>query len=380
MTEVAGGAAALPAELQGAMLGFVEELKAFRTDIEAKLKEQDSRMTMIDRKSAPRHRTPLARAAEIEAPHQKAFAAYLRRGDDSGLRGLAVEEKGLTSFDGGFMASPAISDRVQNALRLSGSLRNLATVVQVDGGAFETIVETEALGSAWARETAAETDAGNVDRVIIPVHELAAMPKASQRLLDDAAFDVEGWIAERIADRFASAEAAAFIAGDGADKPEGILHVPQAAIDSNLHDVIGTMETASPTQIVADELIDMVYALGAGYRANASFIINSKVASMLRKMRDSDRRFVWSDSLAAGEPARLLGYPVMVSEDMPEPASGKAAVLFGDFRAGYTIVERPDLRVLRDPFSAKPHVLFYATKRVGGGVVDGRAIKRLNFA
>ena len=380
MTEVARGAAAAPAELQDAMLGFVTELKAFRTDIEAKLKEQDTRMSMIDRKGALRHLTPLAHAAENEAPHQKAFAAYLRRGDDSGLRGLAVEEKGLTSFDGGFMASPVISDRVQGALRLSGSLRNLATVVQVDGGAFETIVETEAPGSAWARETAAETDAGNVDRVVIPVHELAAMPKASQRLLDDAAFDVEGWIAERIADRFASAEAAAFIAGDGVDKPEGILHVPEAAIDSNTHDVIGTMSTASPTQIVADELIDLVYALGAGYRANASFVINSKVASILRKMRDSDRRFVWSDSLAAGEPARLLGYPVMVSEDMPEPGTGRAAVLIGDFRAGYTIVERPDLRVLRDPFSAKPHVLFYATKRVGGGVVDGRAIKRLNFA
>ena len=379
MTEAAQGAAA-PAELQGAMLGFVEELKAFRTDIETRLKEQDTRMTMFDRKNAQRNRSPLAYAAETEAPHQKAFAAYLRRGDDSGLRGLAVEEKGLTSFDGGFMASPVISERVQGALRLSGSLRNLATVVQVDGGAFETIVETDALDSAWARETAAETDAGNVDRVVIPVHELAAMPKASQRLLDDAAFDVEGWIAERIADRFAGAEAAAFINGDGDDKPEGVLHVSEAAIDSDAHDAIGTMSTAAATKIEADELIDLVYALGAGYRANASFVINSKVAALLRKLRDSDGRFLWADSLSAGEPARLLGYPVLVSEDMPEPAAGRAAVLFGDFRAGYTIVERPDLRVLRDPFSAKPHVLFYATKRVGGGVVDGRAIKRLNFA
>lgn len=379
MTEAAKGVAA-PTELQGAMLGFVEELKTFRTNIETRLKEHDTRMSMIDRKNAPLYRTPLAHAAETEAPHRKAFAAYLRRGDDSGLRSLAVEEKGLTSFDGGFVASPAIGERVQGALRLSGSLRNLATVVQVDGGAFETIVETDALGSAWARETAAETDAGNVDRVVIQVHELAAMPKASQRLLDDAAFDVEGWIAERIADRFAGAEAAAFVNGDGDDKPEGVLYAAEAAIDSNAHDAIGAMSTASATKIEADELIDLVYALGAGYRANASFVINSKVASMLRKMRDSDGRFLWADSISAGEPARLLGYPVLVSEDMPEPASGKAAVLFGDFRAGYTIVERPDLRVLRDPFSAKPHVLFYATKRVGGGVVDGRAIKRLNFA
>lgn len=379
MTEAATGAA-VPAELQGAMLGFVKELKAFRADIETKLGEQDKRMSMIDRKTALRNRTPLAVMAEVEAPHQKAFAAYLRCGDDSGMRGLAVEEKGISTFDGGFLASPVIAERVQNALRATGSLRSIATVVQIDGGSFESIVETDTLGSAWAREAAAETDAGNVARVAIELHELAAMPKASQRLLDDAAFDVEGWIAGRIADRFAAAEAAAFLTGDGVDKPVGVLEAPQVAIDSDSHQGVGTLAAASATKIEAYELIDLVYALAAAHRANAAFVINSKVAAMLRKMRDSDGRFLWADSLSAGEPARLLGYPVLVSEDMPEPASGGAAVLFGDFHAGYTIAERPDLRVLRDPFSAKPHVLFYATKRVGGGVVDGRAIKRLNFA
>lgn len=123
-----------------------------------------------------------------------------------------------------------------------------------------------------------------------------------------------------------------------------------------------------------------IYALSPGYRANATFVMNSKIAARLRRQKDADGRFLWQDSLSAGEPSRLLGYPVMVSEDMPEPAGGGAALLFGDFRAGYTIVERPELRILRDPFSAKPHVLFYASKRVGGAVTDARAIKRLNFA
>ena len=367
-------------DLNTAMLGFVEELKGFRNHIETRLKDQDNRMSMFERKTALRGRTPLSTAAETEAPHQKAFAAYLRSGDDSGLRGLAVEEKGLSSFDGGFLAAPVLAERVQNALQAAGSLRSIATVVQIDGGSFETIVEAEGLASAWEYESASETSAGNIARMLIELHELAAMPKASQRLLDDAAFDVEGWIAERIADRFAAAEAAAFINGDGNDKPMGVLAATEVAIDSGDHAGVGTMSTASATTIEADELIDLVYALGAGYRANASFVVNSKVASMLRKMRDSDGRFLWADSLSAGEPARLLGHSVLVCEDMPEPASGGAAVLFGDFRAGYTIAERPDLRVLRDPFSAKPHVLFYATKRVGGGVIDGRAIKRLNFA
>ncbi len=130
----------------------------------------------------------------------------------------------------------------------------------------------------------------------------------------------------------------------------------------------------------ADAVVDLVYALGARYRANATFVMNSKTAGAVRKMKDADGRFLWSDGLAAGEPARLMGYPVLIAEDMPDIAAGAFAVAFGDFRAGYTVAERPDLRILRDPFSAKPHVLFYATKRIGGDVSDFAAIKLLKFA
>ena len=128
-----------------------------------------------------------------------------------------------------------------------------------------------------------------------------------------------------------------------------------------------------------DPIIDLVYALGAEYRANGTFVMNSKTAGTVRKLKDADGRFLWSDGLAAGEPARLMGYPVLVAEDMPDVAADSMAIAFGDFGAGYTIAERPDLRVLRDPFSAKPHVLFYATKRVGGAVSDFAAIKLLKF-
>jgi HK97 family phage major capsid protein len=129
----------------------------------------------------------------------------------------------------------------------------------------------------------------------------------------------------------------------------------------------------------ADALVDLVYALGARYRANGTFVMNSKTAGAVRKLKDGEGRFLWADSLAAGEPARLMGYPVLLSEDMPDIGAGTFAIAFGDFRAGYTVAERPDLRVLRDPFSAKPHVLFYATKRVGGDVTDFAAIKLLKF-
>ncbi len=211
------------------------------------------------------------------------------------------------------------------------------------------------------------------------------MPKASQRLLDDSAFDIEGWLAGRIADKFARAEAQAFIIGDGVDKPKGVLAPsgggqwrPGAGATWAMSRPAMTADFAATN--ASDAIVDLVYALSADYRANGAFVMNSKTAGAVRKMKDADGRFLWSDGLAAGEPARLMGYPVLVAEDMPDIAAGAYAMAFGDFRAGYTIAERPDLRVLRDPFSAKPYVLFYATKRVGGDVSDFAAIKLLKFA
>ena len=391
MTEVkaaanAGAGAGAPADLKDAMLGFVGELKSFRDNINNRLQAQEERMTLLDRKTALRGRSPLSTEAEAEAPHQKAFAAYVRSGEEDGFRGLALEEKAIAVADGGFLMPHQVADTVQSALRSAGSLRAIANVVQVESLTYEMLVETGDTGTAWSNDVAAtiETGNANIQRVAIPLHELSAMPKASQRLLDDAAFDVEAWLAERIADKFGRAEASAFITGNGTDKPRGILTTPGGALTLDDPTRIGTIDTGAPGELDPGDpmgkLLDLIYGLNAGHRANATFVMNSKVASSLRRARDADGRFLWQDTVTAGEPARLLGYPVLVAEDMPEPVSGGCALLFGDFKAGYTIVERPDLRILRDPFSAKPHVLFYATKRVGGAVTDGRAIKRLNFA
>lgn len=387
MTEVkaaeGGGTAA---DLKGAMMGFVNELRGFRNEIEQKFTAQEERMTMLDRKSAFRGRTPLSTVAEVEVPHQKAFNAYLRSGDDDGLRGLVIEEKGLSvASDGGFLAAPQVAETVQNVLRSGASLRKLANVVAIESASYEVLVEKGETGAGWADEDAmTDTTPGSIERISIPLHELSAMPKASQRLLDDAAFDVESWLAERIADKFARSEASAFITGDGFSKPKGILSYPTAPAGTAGDGKIGVVETGTlggfDSAAPADALIDLIYAVGAEYRVNGSFVMNSKTAAAIRKMKDADGRFLWTDALAAGQTPQLLGYPVLISEDMPDIGNDALAVAFGDFRAAYTIVERPDLRVLRDPFSAKPHVLFYATKRVGGGVTDFRAIKLLRFA
>lgn len=387
MTEVKTAAGAdMPGELAAEMLGFVNELKTFRTDIQKRLEAQEDRMTMLDRKNLSRARAPLATESDAGAPHQKAFDAYIRHGDDGALRGLPLEGKAMNSTsDAGFLAAPTVAVQVQEALNVTASLRRVANVVQVESATFEMLVDMGDIAHGWSVEsgTQAETGTPTVQRVVIPVHELSAMPKASQRLLDDGAFDVESWLAGRIAEKFARAEASAFISGDGVNKPRGFLTHARAANATATNVQVGTIPSGATGDFAAanpaNALIDLVYALAAQYRANASFVMNSKTAAAVRKMRDTDGRFLWADSLSMGQPPQLLGYPVLLCEDMPDIANGSASIAFGDFKSAYTIVERPDLRVLRDPFSAKPHVLFYATKRVGGGVTDARAIKLMIF-
>lgn len=374
------------AEMGEAVRGFLDEFKGFRAEITTRFQQQDNKMTMIERKGLMQARPHLAGTTDMHAPHRKAFDAYLRSGDDDGLRGLELEGKALNTAvaaEGGYLVDPQTSETILSVMNSTASIRAIANVVTVEATSFDVLVDHTDLGHGWASETGsvAETGTPQIDRIAIPLHELSALPKASQRLLDDSAFDVEGWLASRIADRFARAEAAAFVAGDGVDKPRGFLSRPAVDNDVWAWGNLGYVPTGVAGDLGGpDPIVDLVYALGAQYRANGTFVMNSKTAGAIRKMKDADGRFLWSDGLAAREPARLLGYPVLIAEDMPDIAADAMAVAFGDFGAGYTVAERPDLRVLRDPFSAKPHVLFYATKRVGGDVSDFKAIKLLKFA
>ncbi|MEP6021278.1 MAG: phage major capsid protein [Paracoccaceae bacterium] len=372
-------------EVAEAVQGFVTEFKGFQADMQTKFQQTEERLTMLDRKHLNVQRPHLAANADVGAPHQKAMAAYLRSGDDDGLRGLELEGKSLSTAvnsDGGYLVDAQTSETVKSTLNATASIRSIASVVNVEATSYDVLIDHTDIGTGWASETGAltETATPQIDRITIPLHELSALPKASQRLLDDSAFDIENWLADRIASKFASAEAAAFVVGDGADKPRGFLDHSIVAEDSWSWGNLGYVATGTDGAVTAEAVVDVVYALGAQYRANGTFVMNSKTAGHIRKLKDNDGRFLWSDGLSAGEPARLMGYAVLIAEDMPDPEAGADAIAFGDFSAGYTVAERPDLRVLRDPFSAKPHVLFYATKRVGGDVSDFAAIKILKFA
>lgn len=382
----AGDDLSLPGEMKTAVAGFLSEFRGFSGDVNERLQQQDLRMTKLDRKMTHLSQRPmLAAEAEGGAPHRKALDAYLRSGDEAGYRDLALEGKAMSTAvaaDGGVLLSPQAADRIREILVSTASLRAVASVVNVEGASLDLVIDRGDLGTGWATETTtAETTTGILEKINLPLHELAAQPKASQRLLDDSAFDVEAWLAGRVAERFARAEGAAFISGNGVDKPKGLLAYAAVANGAWAWGQIGYIATGSVGALTGiDPLVDVIYALDARYRQRAVFVMNSRTTATLRKLKDADGRFLWADSLAAGEPARLMGYRVLICEDMPDIAADSLSIAFGDFESGYTIAERPDLRVLRDPYSAKPHVLFYATKRVGGGVTDFAAIKLLRFA
>ena len=376
-------------EAKSAATEFLSTFRSFKQDMSKCMTEMGQRIDAIDRKNSETRRPALSTGSVEDAPHKKAVAAYVRTGDEDALRALEVEAKGLNTqvaAEGGFLIDPQTAATIDTVLRSGASLRAISRVVHVEAAAYDVLIDHEEIGAGWIDEItpAAETTAPTIDRISIPLHELSASPVASQRLLDDAAFDVEGWLAERVADRFLRAESDAFVNGDGVNKPRGFLTKPEVANDSWTWGNIGYVATGSDGAFdpnnPGDALVDLVYALNAEYRSGSVFIMNSKTAGEVRKMKDNQGRFLWMEGLQATQPPLLVGYPALIVEEMPDVGSGAHAIAFGNFAHGYTIAERPDLRILRDPYSARPNVTFFATKRVGGDVTDYAAIKTLKFA
>jgi HK97 family phage major capsid protein len=260
--------------------------------------------------------------------------------------------------------------------------------VKVGSAGYRKLIASDGTPSGWVAYEAdrPETGTPSFTEIVPASGELYANPAASQQMLDDAMFDVEKWLAEEIATEFARAEGAAFVSGSGVNQPLGFLSSPvSAALDAVRP--MGTLQTIG-TGVAGgfaaadpeDALIDLVQALRSPYRQGAAFVMNSATAAEIRKFRTADGAFMFQPSLAAGQPATLLGYPLIEAEDMPDIAAGSLSIAFGNFKAGYVIAERIATTILRDPYTHKPYVHFYATKRVGGQVVNSEAIKLLQFA
>ena len=318
--------------------------------------------------------------------HKSAFDAYVRTGDAAGLRDLEAKALSVGSDpDGGYLVTDELERAVNRGVRDVSPLRAIAQVRRVSGAVYKKPFAVAGAEAGWIAETAArpETNTPALAELAFPTMELYAMPAATSALLDDAAVDIDVWIADEVRLSFAEQEGTAFVTGNGTARPRGFLDYPKVANAAWTWGSLGYIATgqsgAFPASEPGDRLIDLVYSVKSGYRANASFVFNRATQAVVRKMKDGDGNYLWQPAARAGDASTLMGFPVAESEDMPDIAADSDAVAFGDFGRGYLIVDRAGIRILRDPYSSKPYVLFYTTKRVGGGVQDFDAIKLLRF-
>jgi HK97 family phage major capsid protein len=319
--------------------------------------------------------------------HKSAFDAYVRSGETDGLRQIETKAMSIGSnTDGGYLVPVELEHAIGERLAAISPIRSIAAVREISGSVYKKPFMIAGPAAGWVGETDARTQTASptLDALSFPAMELYAMPAATATLLDDSAVNLDEWIASEVELTFAMQEGTAFVTGDGTNKPKGFLNYTTVANASwswgNLGYIASGAAGAFAASNPSDVLVDLIYALKAGYRQNGNFVMNRRTQATIRKFKDSTGAYLWQPPAQAGGKASLMTFPLVEAEDMPDVAANSLSVAFGDFQRGYLIVDRLGVRVLRDPYSAKPYVLFYTTKRVGGGVQDFEAIKLLKFA
>lgn len=351
------------------------QVATLRSDVD----EVKARLDKVARAAA----RPAIGAAAATSGEVKGFVeGYLRRGRETEIKSVS----GLAPADGGYAVPDEVDARIVSELAEISPIRALAQVVQTGSAGYRKLMATGGTASGWVSETAARPETGTPQFVEIapPSGELYANPAASQAMLDDVGFDIETWLSREIAMEFARAEGAAFVNGNGVNRPAGFLAAPTSAAEDGVRpfgtlQYIGSGNATGFGSAPDAKLIDLIHSMKAGHRQGASFVMNSATLAEVRKLKTADGAFLWQPGLVEGQPDRLLGYPVIEAEDMPDLAAGKFPIAFGNFRHGYLIAETGPTQILRDPYTNKPFVHFYATKRIGGQVLDSAAIKLLKI-
>ncbi|WP_366555253.1 phage major capsid protein [Aquibaculum sediminis] len=325
--------------------------------------------------------------------YRAAINTYLRRGPATPADVQAAMSVG-SDPDGGYLVEPTLGGRIVQKVYETSPIRQVANVTTIGTDALEGFNDLDEAGSGWVGEMDArnETSTPTLGQYRIPVYEVYAEPKATQKLLDDAAWNVEAWLTDKVSSRFVRQENTAFVNGDGSNKPRGFLDYTTNDKDDSArswgklqHVLTGANGEFLDLDVdtgdyPGDCLVDVVFALKAAYRSNAVWMMPRSVVATVRKLKDADGNYLWQPDFQQRQGGMLLGYPIVEAEDMPEADNGSLSIAFGDFNAGYQIVDRTGIRVLRDPYTQKGFVKFYATKRVGGDVVNFEAIKLLKFA
>ena len=318
--------------------------------------------------------------------HKSAFETYVRKGETQGLFEIEAKSMSIGSgTDGGYLVPSETETEIGRRLSAASPIRAIASLRQVSTSVYKKPFAITGAATGWVGETAArpETAAPTLAELQFPAMELYAMPAATQALLDDAAVNLDQWIADEVQQAFADQESTAFVTGNGTNRPKGFLAYTNIADASWSWGNVGYIATgvaaAFPASNPSDKLIDLAYGLKSGYRQNANWVMNRKTQSVIRKFKDTTGDYLWQPAASADGKSTLLNFPITESEDMPDIATDTFSMAFGDFARGYLVVDRVGVRVLRDPYSSKPYVLFYTTKRVGGGIQNFEAIKLMKF-
>ncbi len=338
------------------------------------LDEQKARLDFIETKNA---RPAFASDAKSFDPHSKAFSNYVRKGMEAELQ--AMESKSLfagSDSEGGFLVTPAMSKQISQRIFESSPIRQLCSSEMISSSSLEFVEDADDVGAGWAEELDAreETQTPTLRKRKIEVNEIYAQPKATQKLIDDSFINIEQWLVSKIADKFSRIENEAFINGDGVGKPFGLLAQNSQAGQ------IETLESDKAGSVTVDALMTLSLSLKEQYLSRAAFLMNRKLLQEIRALKDpATGAYLWNPGLAHKSFDTLLGLPIYTCSEMPSGNSGKAAVILADFKQAYKIVDRSGIRVMRDPYTEKPFVKFYVTKRVGADLLTPEAAKILKI-
>lgn len=362
-----------------------DRINANVTALENEMKELNARIALAN----------IGRGDDDSTAEERTYAAAFKNWFATGegereLHGLAVKAAMTTDSkpDGGYLVPTAVDAAIGRVAGERSVMRNLARVVSISTKSFSKLHNLGGAQSGWVAEKGPRPQTGgpSLAELEIPTHEIYAQPAATQTLLDDASIDIGAWLAEEVNIEFGEQEGDAFFNGDGVVKPRGFLSEPAVVNSSYAWGKLGFVKTGVAGALSdvsnngADALIDLIHSLKQKYRSNGSFLMNDLTLAAVRKLKDGDGNYLWQSSIQQGVPSLLLGYPVAEDDHAPDVGADKYPIAFGDWQSGYTIIDRIGARVLRDPYSSKPYVLFYTTKRVGGKVTNFEAIKLLKVA
>lgn len=363
---------------KSALSGQVDTLNGKLTELDSLKSDLESELLALKRPGGPQQQS------KASTEHKTAFMQFMRKGDDDGLRDL--ERKALqvgTDEDGGYAVPEELDRNILTLLKDEVVMRQEATVMTIGGSDYKKLVNVGGTASGWVGETDLRpaTDASKLKLIEPFMGEIYGNPQATQKMLDDVFFNAENWINSELAIEFSEQEEIAFTTGNGTKKPKGFLAYASSIADDKTRP-FGTLQhilSGSAAAVTSDAIVQLVYTLRKAHRNGAKFMMNNNSLFKIRILKDQEGNYLWRPGLELNQPSTLVGYGIAENEQMPDIAADAKAIAFGNFKRGYTIVDRIGTRVLRDPYTNKPYVGFYTTKRTGGMLADSQAIKLLQI-